>query len=68
MIKIKKEHSYGILAIVAIVAIVALFNMFRSDVSVHHITAKEDLSGLATGKFHRSTIKIEDWFIKNKEV
>ena len=51
MIKIKKEYSYGILAIVAIVAIVAIFNL-SSQTSIITTTDSEvsevqDLAGEA---------------------
>ena len=55
MIKIEKEHSYGILAIVAIVAIVALFNLSSQTKVVttteSSIEESEDLVGKATLRY-----------------
>ena len=54
MIKIKKEFSYGILAIVAIVAIVALFNLSSTKVittTESSIEESKDLVGEASRAF-----------------
>ena len=47
MIKIEKEHSYGILAIVVIVAIVAIFNLSSSEITTTTESSleKENLAG-----------------------
>ncbi|MBW2985070.1 hypothetical protein KY313_00240 [Candidatus Woesearchaeota archaeon] len=60
MIKIEKEHSYGILAIVAIVAIVALFNLSSTKVittTESSIKESSNLVGEAMAKNMFNTIK-----------
>ena len=47
MITIKKENSYGIIAIVAIVTIVALFSLFSQKSVVTTITTTEEAENLA---------------------
>ena len=57
MIKIKKEYSYGIIAIIAIVAIVAIFNLSSQTSSV--TTSYEEGESLVGEAFKRELVPTE---------
>ena len=65
MNKIKKEHSYGILAIVALVAIIAIFTILKPSFSLQTST-EEDLVGEAQSPVKQRLTKAKESAANNK--